>query len=159
VKTTRLSLREKLLKNSIASESGCRLWVKPVDDQGYGHIGINGKIDRAHRASYREFVGEIPTGMFVCHRCDVRHCINPEHLFLGSNQENIADMVSKGRNALGERNHKAKLTEADVKMVRHLYSAERKTYRAIGELYGVTEQAVYAIIRGKNWKHVDHGRV
>lgn len=83
------------------TESGCWLWVGSVDGDGYGFISpyINGERIRlrAHRASYEVFVGEIPDGMFVCHKCDVPGCVNPDHLFAGSALDNTRDMIQKGR--------------------------------------------------------------
>lgn len=74
----------------------CLLFDGPKVRGGYGKCCVHGER-RAHRASYKEFVGDIPKGMYVCHRCDVRNCIEPSHLFLGTQADNMADMVLKGR--------------------------------------------------------------
>lgn len=79
------------------SESGCWMWTRSRQAQGYGDFRYQGKHYTAHRAAYEAFTGPIPAGMHVLHRCDVRACCNPEHLFLGTNRDNIADSVAKGR--------------------------------------------------------------
>lgn len=77
--------------------SGCWLWIAAAKPPGYGVIGVNGRCSSAHRVSWQLHNGPIPRGMHVCHRCDVPACVNPDHLWLGSHRENMADMVAKGR--------------------------------------------------------------
>lgn len=89
--------------------SGCWLWTGAIS-RGYGSLRINNKTESAHRISYRENVGEIKDGLHVLHRCDVRSCVNPKHLFLGTNAENIADSVNKGRRIGITRNRPSGLT-------------------------------------------------
>ena len=83
--------------------SGCWLWELHHASNGYGQATIDGATIGAHRLSYVAFVGVIPDGMVVCHKCDVRCCVNPEHLFLGTHSDNIRDRDMKGRQARGER--------------------------------------------------------
>lgn len=78
-------------------ESGCWIWERWTTPRRYGQIGYHGKLYRAHRLMYQLTHGEIPMGLNVCHRCDVPECINPTHLFLGTQSENIRDCVAKGR--------------------------------------------------------------
>lgn len=105
-------VRERLLKNITIDANGCWLWAGARDKGGYGVIRIGSRAKaspikcgnkRAHRISYAIFVGPLPEGMCVCHRCDVPACINPERLFLGTDAENHADRNAKGRQARGER--------------------------------------------------------
>jgi hypothetical protein len=79
-------------------ESGCWIWTGSISPTGYGRITNNGNQHQAHRISYKIFNGEFDQSLFVCHKCDVRNCVNPNHLFLGTNQDNMIDMVKKGRN-------------------------------------------------------------
>lgn len=117
---------------------------------GYGQAAFNYKTVRAHRLAYEAFVGPIPKGMCVCHRCDVRECVNPDHLFLGTSQENMADRDQKGRTARGEKQGFARLTSAQALAV---YSDPRKGVTIATE-YGVTPGTVSSIKHGRNWAHV-----
>ena len=97
------SLAQKLVDGSVP-DGECRLWCQLIDKQGYGRLWHNGKLGSVHRMSYETFVGPIPDdptgshhGIEVCHHCDVRHCIEPMHLFLGTHQDNMTDGVRKGR--------------------------------------------------------------
>lgn len=140
------------LRNSFLPEpnSGCWLWTGTVDRDGYGRVGVSGKSVEAHRAMYELEVGEIIEGMHVCHSCDVRCCVNPEHLWLGTNQQNNADKISKGRQAKGERNGTAKLTTEKVREIR----ASRKSNNALSQEYGVVPSVIQAIRSGKLWRQV-----
>lgn len=90
-----------VLERVVIDQNGCWVWKRPAHKDGYGQIGIktNGKLKNwaAHRFSWQAFNGEIPAQMFVCHRCDVRLCVNPEHLFLATHRQNMNDMADKGR--------------------------------------------------------------
>lgn len=89
----------------VTKTDACWLWSGPVFGDGYGAAtGLNGRVARAHRVAWRITHGPIHEGAQVLHRCDVRRCCNPDHLWLGTNDENMADMVAKGRAAIGDRN-------------------------------------------------------
>ena len=80
--------------------SGCWIFMGAVNEKGYGIVGTGGRgkpNDRAHRITYKHFLGEIPSGMLVCHKCDTPSCCNPEHLFLGTDKDNSRDKIAKGR--------------------------------------------------------------
>lgn len=94
---TRVSVAETLQRRSERHVNGCLLWTGPINKGGYGVIGIGGKRELIHRAAWWATHGAIPTGMKVCHTCDVRNCIDPMHLWLGTQAQNVADAVAKGR--------------------------------------------------------------
>jgi hypothetical protein len=104
----------------IRNEEGCWGWKGRPDTDGYGRTHVAGKYWKAHRLSYRLFVGPLAEEELVCHTCDNPICPNPAHLFKGANQDNMADMVRKGRSLRGERQPKVRLTRWDVQTIRLL---------------------------------------
>lgn len=91
------SLREKLETYIIVTDNGCWEWQGSRCKSGYGHVSYLGKIKRTHRIYYELLNGKIPDKLFVCHKCDNPPCLNPDHLFLGTNQDNMLDALKKGR--------------------------------------------------------------
>ena len=154
----RRPLRERFLEKVQKTEN-CWIWTGgKTSNGGYGMIrnedGRGGRHLRAHRVAYELFVAPIPEGMCVLHRCDNPGCVNPDHLFLGTDADNAADSVAKGRQAQGERNGSAKLTQRQVQEIREQYrrgSAEFGCY-GLGRQYGVDHSAIFAIVKGRNWK-------
>lgn len=136
-------------------ESGCWIWVGAVDGSGYGKIKIASIEWKSHRLSYALFNGPIPDGFNVCHRCDVPSCANPEHLFVGTQSDNIMDMHVKRRQhlMLGVETNSAKLTEAQVLSI--FKSTEVSSVPA--KKYGITSAAVRAIRRRENWAWLTQG--
>lgn len=139
-------------------ESGCWLWDKATWGRGYGSFFVTKKRprpwnDKAHRASWVIHNGPIPDGMHVLHKCDVPCCVNPDHLMLGTNADNINDRLSKNRpktGVRGESNHLSKLTAQQAKEIhRRLVSGERGT--KIAAEFGISTGAVYAIKHGRSW--------
>lgn len=128
----------------------CWDWTGALNDKGYGHIGSR----LTHRLSFEMVHGQIPPGLFVCHRCDRPSCVRPEHLFLGTPAENSADMVAKGRSTLnrrcGERASYRKLTIAQVRELLQRKSAGAKIVD-LARTYGISRQTVREIIQGKAW--------
>jgi hypothetical protein len=149
-----LSLAERIERSSIpVPMAGCVIWTGNVSDKGYGLIGI-GARDTAlvHRVAWEIANGPIPEGMCVCHRCDVPLCVNPNHLFLGSQQDNMTDKMLKGRHVTqqGEEHPSAKLTEEKVRSIR----GDDRSASAIAAEYGVSDSAVRHIKKGETWRHV-----
>ena len=141
--------------------SSCWNWTGAISPYGYGCFGIssNRRAEHAHRVSYRLYVGPIPEGMFVLHRCDNRRCVNPKHLLLGTQEDNMDDMMAKGRRAYGDKvankgeaNPRAKLTEQQVRRIRRLKG--RLQSRIIARIYGIEKSAVLRIWNGKLWRSV-----
>jgi len=131
----------------------CWEWTGNRLASGYGRFSFRGEATTVHRLSYRAFIGPIPDGASICHRCDNRPCWNPAHLFAGSTADNIKDCVEKRRNAHGERHYAAKLTEDDVRLIREAYAAGVDgTFLA--RRYGVSPFTVYKLLNGRSWKHV-----
>lgn len=97
-----MSLENRFLEKVNKTDS-CWLWTGALNSRGYGAIGVNGKSVSAHRFSYETYIGEIPPGMVVCHSCDVRNCVNPEHLWVGTSADNNRDMFEKDRNGSSTR--------------------------------------------------------
>jgi hypothetical protein len=140
-------LMEKIAKNEM---TGCWEWTAYKEVHGYGVVGFKRKAKLAHRVSYELHRGEIPAGMFVCHRCDNPSCVNPDHLFIGSQVENMADMAAKGRAPKGEAHSCAKLTERDVLAIKEAAG----TNETIAAKYGVGPSQVSRIKLGQTWKHL-----
>jgi hypothetical protein len=146
---------ERILENSVpVTESGCWIWLGNCRTDGYGRLRFNNKTYTAHRFSYRAFVGEIPNALHVLHKCDVRGCVNPDHLFLGTNVDNIKDRSAKGRSAKGDRSPQAKLCRSQVLEIRKAYSAGNVTQKDIANAYGVSRSLVSAIVRREVWDHL-----
>jgi len=146
---------QRFLRHSIPEPtSGCWLWSGPVDGGGYGVFTRHGHpSDKAHRVSWRVHRGDIPGGSKVLHKCDVRCCVNPEHLFLGTQADNVADMVAKGRHKpapprFGLANPMAKFSTEQVAKARALAS-DGLTQRAIAAAMGMSPMTVSRIMRGQ----------
>lgn len=135
--------------------SGCWLWAGAVADTGYGKMIAFGQPKAsAHRVSWRLHCGEIPPGAQICHRCDVRLCVNPAHLFVGTAADNSADMLRKGRHRTrpnrGESNGSSKLTEAQAREIKD----GTECAKAVAARFGISRALVYHIRRGIAWRHI-----
>jgi hypothetical protein len=102
------------------------------------------------------YFGEIPKGMFVCHKCDNKTCVNPDHLFLGTPLQNTLDMIKKRRQYCGEKHWKCILSEGQVFEIKNIYNQGKKTMKQIGVDFGVGRTTISAIINDRNWKHLNH---
>lgn len=132
----------------------CWIWQGSLR-RGYGQIGWDGKNWFAHRVMWTLCHGEIPEGIFVLHHCDTPSCINPDHLFLGTPEDNTADMFAKGRQQDREdRLGGALLTETQVSYIK-LFLAEGWSQPELAKRYGVDHATISAINRGRTWSHVE----
>lgn len=145
---------QKLLDRIKVDAKGCFLWKHAPDKQGYARTKIaGGKHRRAHRVSFEVFRRQIPPGMRVCHHCDVKHCINPAHLFLGTAKDNSQDAVRKGRNATCESHASSKLNADSVCEIARRYNAG-ESIRDLAAAYGVFQHAIWCVLTGRTWKRV-----
>ena len=153
-----VSMRERIETYSEKiTESGCWVWGRALNFQGYGiTTDGTGRSKAAHRASYETFIGPIPKGMWVLHKCDVPACVNPGHLFLGAQQDNVDDMHLKGRGVYGEKQWKSKLSILLVNEIRDKLAAESYLglQKALAMEYGVSRSVICQIASGKSWAHL-----
>lgn len=151
--TYRIPLSDKFWCRVEKTDS-CWIWKGSCDQGGYGQFETREKYARhAHRFSYFLHYGEIPNGMCVCHSCDNPSCVNPTHLFLGTNLDNINDRQKKFRQAMGLSQGLAKLKESDIKEIRNL--ANTTSRRKIGKLFNVAMSTINAVVQRKTWKYTD----
>ncbi len=148
VKSVLLRLLEKAEVNP---ETGCWDWTACKVWGGYGRINVAGKAKLAHRISYELHRGPVRDDLQVCHTCDNRGCINPEHLFVGTNMDNVADKMEKGRQSRGSTHGPAKLTESDVIAIR---AAEGFLHRELADRFGVDKTTISHIRARRFWAHV-----
>ena len=143
-----LTLEQIFLSNVEAvTESGCWVWSGKEHDKGYGRITYKGKSIFMHRYSYERFKGFIPENMNVCHTCDVTCCVNPAHLFLGTQGDNLRDMIKKGRNVGA-----AKLNVSQVREIKKLLQYQQCT--EIAKVYNILPRAIRNIRNGSSWKNI-----
>jgi hypothetical protein len=148
----------------------CWSWTSRQNEDGYGSMRVNGKETRVHRVSWEIHNGPIPGGLHVLHRCDNPSCVNPAHLFLGTHNDNMADMYAKQRRqaARGERNGSrtkpercprgerqglAVLTAESVLKIRDQYN-HGASLAELGRTYGVDRSTISAVVTRETWKHV-----
>lgn len=135
------------------NENGCWVWSKSKDGRGYGMFQAEKINWKAHRYSYAFYIGPIPDGHFVCHKCDNPSCVNPDHLFIATHKLNMKDMVSKGRHSFGSKQVNSKLNELDVARI-IILCEKGYTHIEIAKKYGVHQSTISRIIRCDDWKHV-----
>jgi hypothetical protein len=154
--------KEYISENSEIDINDCWIWKRSKIKKGYGHPKFKGKSIYAHRLSYLTFVGEISNNLFVLHTCDNPACVNPKHLFLGTNQDNMNDKVNKNRQAKGEDHGRSKLLKKEVNEIRILWSAElakrargkaiQLTQKELAKRFKVDRATISRIVNNRRWR-------
>lgn len=164
----------------VRKSDGCWIWTAALNPKGYGKFGVNKRTMAAHRLAYADRNGPIPDDLFVLHRCDTPSCVNPDHLFLGTQSDNLQDCKRKGRSWFythperaakgddnGSRKHpeklkrgndhpNSKLTLEAVRDIRaQAVGRQRGTYARLAEKYNVTLPLIGAVVNRRIWKHVE----
>ena len=145
------------MKTEPELNSGCLLWSGGTTVDGYGEMSVYGRSRRAHRVSYELHHGPIPPGMMICHRCDTPQCVNPDHLYAGTDATNTADRERRGRSnhPRGEAHGRAKLTSEQVAEIRALCSEPgRPTRESLAARYGVSRSLISQIDLGQTWASI-----
>lgn len=153
-----MKLDRENLENNVVPEpnTGCWLWLGGSSSTGYGNFHINGKQTRAHKAYYEHFKDAVPEGLCVLHKCDTPSCVNPEHLFIGTNRDNILDMIKKNRHKRktgsgpGEKAANHRLTNEQVLAIRK----DPRSLSIVGKEYGMDPSTIGKIKNRKLWKHL-----
>lgn len=152
----KLSTEHKLQRflDKVNKSTGCWEWNGFLNSGGYGRYKWNQRNWLAHRLMWMITYGELDPLLDVCHTCDNRKCVNPEHLFLGTHTDNMQDMLDKGRSNYpkGERSGKSKLTEKAVELIRKA-SKEGITQTELGNLFGVAHTTIGRVLRSETWKN------
>ena len=132
------------------------MWGGHISAAGYGKVSINGKVTYAHRVSYSLTFGAIPDGLHVCHRCDNPSCVRPDHLFLGTHQDNMNDRDQKGRTGTGAKvGRPQKFTPEQIRMIRTEHAETGLASRPLARKYGVNRKTMQRILKGELWKYVE----
>lgn len=140
----------------VQKSESCWLWMGNTDQNGYGRIGVLFRSRLAHRLSWEINRGPIPPNLHVLHRCDVPGCVNPDHLFLGTQADNVADMIKKGRKAplpRGSDHVSSTLSEADVMEIRRLILIGMRQ-REVALYFRMSQAQVWRIGRRQHWRHL-----
>lgn len=142
------TFEERFLKYiSVDESTGCWNWTGNIDFYGYGRVGYKMKTYRASRAAFIIFKATDPGRKFVCHKCDNPKCANPDHLFLGTQRQNMADCRAKKRQNWGERNGMAKIKNSEIENIKRLVKSGW-LHREVAEKYNVSRSCIGAIVTG-----------
>jgi predicted XRE-type DNA-binding protein len=144
------------IKNYVRKTRSCWIWIGYKNELGYGRITIgHGKQVKAHRFIYEQTYGKIPDGMNALHKCDNPSCVNPRHIYLGTQKDNVRDMMKRKRGGYkvfcGESHWNRKLDMEKVELIKKLWQEGELFQREIGEKVGISQQVVSKVINGKAW--------
>ena len=137
-------------------DSGCHIWTGTKNSEGYGELRFGRHMRKVHRLRYAHTYGPIPDWLLCCHKCNVRECINPEHIYLGTDADNTRDKIDAGTHlirARGRDHHNTPLEEADVLEIRRL-DAAGSTRAEVARRYNVTTATIGNIVNRKTWRHI-----
>ena len=148
------ALENWLKRRSVVDSNGCWIWQDPKARDGYSWVGLKYSNTHIHRVSYVVFKRKSLGDLHCLHRCDVRMCINPDHLWAGTHSDNMLDCSMKGRlvDNRGENNGRSKITEEDVLAIRNL--AGKQTHKTIGKMFGISTAHTTGIINRRFWRHL-----
>lgn len=137
-------------------DNGCHIWIGAKNSEGYGELRFGKHLRKVHRLRYAHTYGPIPEWLKCCHKCNVRECINPEHIYLGTDKQNADDSKRAGTSLIKRRgtdHHNTTLEKADILEIRRLY-AEDATPKELARRYGISTQTIWNIATRKTWNHI-----
>lgn len=135
----------------------CWIWTANRLPKGYGLFRVEDKMVKTHRLSYEMHKGPIPKGLWVLHTCDNPPCVNPTHLWVGTNAENVADKETKGRgnHPRGAKHGRATISEATAREIRATHAAGLSSTKALAERFGIATHIVHDVVHRRSWRHVE----
>jgi hypothetical protein len=154
----RLTIKERFIAK-VRKTEGCWIWIACRNPKGYGLFGTGPQSRLAHRVSYSLFVGPIPDGLLILHKCDNPRCVNPEHLYVGTHNDNSRDMMERGRGSFvgGEENPHAKLAKEEVSQIRNAYKRGGISYQKLSNIFGIWPGHLWRIVNNKAWTGETNG--
>lgn len=147
-------IRKRFLSKAQVLPNGCWYWLNYKQEDGYGVVKHDGKVCLAHRVSLHLFKGfDLESELYVCHHCDNPSCVNPEHLYTGTQLDNVRDMHKRGRARIGENHPKNKLKEADVLWMREHWGKEWSCAK-LAKKFGINPKCAWQIVVREIWTHI-----